>query len=119
MSSGSTLTSFPTEFYSKFESAVAEKINFERIDDPSHQLSLCYNNSDHMYFPIITAHFSGADVKLNPVSTFVPVTYGIVCLAFAASEQSIFGYLAQSNLLVGYDLVEKTVSFKPMDCTKL
>ncbi|XP_065622272.1 aspartic proteinase CDR1 [Quercus suber] len=117
--SGSTLISFPTEFYSKFESVVAEEINFERIDDPSHQLSLCYNNSDDMYFPIIAAHFSVADGKLNPAFTFVPVTYGIVCLAFAASEPSIFGYLAQSNLLVGYDLVEKTISFKPTDCTKL
>ncbi|XP_065635492.1 aspartic proteinase CDR1-like [Quercus suber] len=39
--SGSTLTSFPTEFYSKFELVVVEEINFEHIDDPSHQLSLC------------------------------------------------------------------------------
>ncbi|KAK4592776.1 hypothetical protein RGQ29_017073 [Quercus rubra] len=117
--SGSTLTSFPTEFYSKFESAVAEEINFERIDDPSHLLSLCYNNSDDIDVPNITAHFSGADVQLNPGFTFVSVTYGIACLAFAASEPSIFGYLAQSNLLVGYDLVEKTISFKPTDCTKL
>ena len=117
--SGSTLTSFPTEFYSKFESAVAEEINFERIDDPSHLLSLCYNNSDDIDVPNITAHFSGADVQLNPGFTFVSVTYGIACLAFAASEPSIFSYLAQSNLLVGYDLVEKTISFKPTDCTKL
>ncbi|KAL0007635.1 hypothetical protein SO802_009137 [Lithocarpus litseifolius] len=66
--SGSTLTYFPAEFYSKFESAVAEEINFERIDDPSHLL--CYNISDHdIDVPNITAHFSGADVKLNPTST--------------------------------------------------
>ncbi|KAF3949010.1 hypothetical protein CMV_025061 [Castanea mollissima] len=113
------LTKLPTEFYKKFESAVAEEINFERIDDPSHELSLCYNHSEDTYFPTITAHFSGADVKLNRASTFVPVTCGIVCLAFVAAEPSIFGNLAQSNLLVGYDLVEKTISFKTTDCTKL
>ncbi|KAM4072202.1 hypothetical protein ACB094_11G119800 [Castanea mollissima] len=117
--SGTALTKLPTEFYKKFESAVAEEINFERIDDPSHELSLCYNHSDDTYFPIITAHFSCADVKLNRASTFAPVTYGIVCLALVAAEPSIFGNLAQSNLLVGYDLVEKTISFKTTDCTKL
>ncbi|KAM4081745.1 hypothetical protein ACJW30_11G115300 [Castanea mollissima] len=117
--SGTALTKLPTEFYKKFESAVAEEINFERIDDPSHELSLCYNHSDDTYFPTITAHFSCADVKLNRASTFAPVTYGIVCLAFVAAEPSIFGNLAQSNLLVGYDLVEKTISFKTTDCTKL
>ncbi|KAM3733254.1 hypothetical protein ACB098_11G121200 [Castanea mollissima] len=117
--SGTALTKLPTEFYKKFESAVAEEINFERIDDPSHELSLCYNHSEDTYFPTITAHFSGADVKLNRASTFVPVTCGIVCLGFVAAEPSIFSNLAQSNLLVGYDLVEKTISFKTTDCTKL
>nr|POE91558.1 aspartic proteinase cdr1 [Quercus suber] len=117
--SGSTVTYFPAEFYSKFESAVAEEINFQRIDDPSHSLSLSYNNSDDIHVPGITAHFSGADVKLNPTTTFWPITDELVCLAFQAGQQSIFGNLAQSNVLVGYDRVEKTVSFKPMDCTKL
>ena len=116
--SGSTLTSFPTEFYSKFESAVAEEINFERIDDSSHLLSLCYNSSDNIHIPSITAHFRGTDVKLNPTTTFYQITDEILCLAFVAGEPSIFGNKAQSNLLVGYDLVEKTISFKPTDCTK-
>ncbi|XP_075645568.1 aspartic proteinase CDR1-like [Castanea sativa] len=118
--SGTTLTYFPAEFYSKFESAVAEEINFERIDHPSHLL--CYNISDHdIDVPNITAHFSGADVKLNLTSTFFPITddHELECLAFQAGQQSIFGNLARSNVLVGYDRVEKTVSFKPMDCTKL
>ncbi|XP_030966618.1 aspartic proteinase CDR1-like isoform X2 [Quercus lobata] len=116
---GSTFTYFPAEFYSKFEAAVAEEINFQCIDDPSHALSLCYSNSNDIRVPGITAHFSGADVKLNPNTTFYQTTDDILCLAFAAEEPSIFGNLAQSNLLVGYDLVEKTISFKPTDCTKL
>ena len=117
--SGSTLTYFPAEFYSKFESAVAEEINFERIHDPSHLLGLCYNNSDDIDVPNITAHFSGADVKLNPTNAFWPITDELVCLAFRAGQLSIFGNVAQSNMLVGYDHVEKTVSFKPTHCTKL
>ena len=113
------MTYFPAEFYSKFESAVAEEINFERIHDPSHLLGLCYNNSDDIDVPNITAHFSGANVKLNPANTFWPITDELVYLAFQAGQPSIFGSVAQSNMLVGYDHVEKTVSFKPMDCTKL
>ncbi|KAM4072205.1 hypothetical protein ACB094_11G120100 [Castanea mollissima] len=98
------------EFYSKFESAVAEEINLERGDDPSHVLSLFATlASASIEIPIITAHFTGADVKLNPTTTFVQINEELV----------ILGNVAQSNLLVGNDLVEKTVSFKPTDCIKL
>ena len=40
-----TLTLLPTEFYSKFKSAVAEEINLERGDDLSHVLSLFATSS--------------------------------------------------------------------------
>ena len=43
--SGTTLTMLPTEFYSMFESAVAEEINLERGNDPSHVLSLFATSS--------------------------------------------------------------------------
>ncbi|KAM3685451.1 hypothetical protein ACJW31_11G118600 [Castanea mollissima] len=81
--SGTTLTMLPKEFYSKFESAVAEEINLERGDDPSDVLT----------------YFTGADVKLNPATTFVQINEELV--------------------IFGYDLVEKTVSFKPTDCINL
>ncbi|XP_027356830.1 aspartic proteinase CDR1-like [Abrus precatorius] len=118
--SGTTLTLLPDDDYQKLESAVADAIKFERVEDPSQQLSLCYKTaSDQLDVPIITAHFSGADVKLNAVNTFVQVEDGVVCLAFHSSRiGAIFGNLAQQNLLVGYDLQKKTVSFKPTDCTK-
>ncbi|KAM3685450.1 hypothetical protein ACJW31_11G118500 [Castanea mollissima] len=119
--SGTTVTTLPTEFYSEFESAVAEEIDLERGDDPSQFLSLCYKpTSDSIEIPSITAHFTGADVKLNPDTTFIQINEELLCLAFRANQEiTIFGNLAQSNLLVGYDLVKKTVSFKPTDCTKL
>lgn len=119
--SGTTLTLLPADFYSKFESAVAERIDLERVDDREKFLSLCYKSaSDDIGAPIITAHFAGADVKLNPVNTFIRVTEEVMCFAFIPSESLfIFGNLAQMNLLVGYDTVAKTVSFKPMDCTQL
>jgi len=100
---------------------VVESVKLERVDDPSQQLNLCYSTpSDRYNFPLITAHFKGADIKLHPISTFVSVADGIVCFAFTASPGvAIFGNLAQQNLLVGYDLKQKTVSFKPTDCSKV
>ncbi|XP_040863875.1 aspartic proteinase CDR1 [Glycine max] len=118
--SGTTLTLLPQEDYLNLESAVSDVIKLERARDPSKLLSLCYKTtSDELDLPVITAHFKGADVELNPISTFVPVEKGVVCFAFISSKiGAIFGNLAQQNLLVGYDLVKKTVSFKPTDCTK-
>ncbi|KAL5062255.1 hypothetical protein RYX36_023992 [Vicia faba] len=118
--SGTTLTLLPSEVYTNLESAVAELVKLKRVDDPDQFLNLCYSlTSDEYDFPIITAHFKGADVKLESISTFVSVADDIVCFAFQSNENGIiFGNLAQQNLLVGYDLQKKTVSFKPTDCTK-
>ncbi|XP_004513307.1 aspartic proteinase CDR1-like [Cicer arietinum] len=119
--SGTTLTLLPSDIYSNLESAVAELIDLERVQDPNNMFSLCYSVTSSEYdFPIITANFKGADVKLHSISTFVPIADGIVCFAFTSSEiGAIFGNLAQQNLLVGYDLVKNHVSFKHTDCTKL
>jgi len=122
--SGTTLTLLPSDVYSNLESAVVDLVKLDRVDDPNQQFSLCYSLTSNEYdFPIITAHFKGADVGLHSISTFVPVADGVVCFAFQASPDprlgSIFGNLAQQNLLVGYDLQKETVSFKPTDCTKV
>ncbi|RHN40244.1 putative nepenthesin [Medicago truncatula] len=125
--SGTTLTVIPTDVYNNLESAVLELVKLKRVNDPTRLFNLCYSvTSDGYDFPIITTHFKGADVKLHPISTFVDVADGIVCLAFATTSAfipsdvvSIFGNLAQQNLLVGYDLQQKIVSFKPTDCSKV
>ncbi|RDX57860.1 Aspartic proteinase CDR1, partial [Mucuna pruriens] len=118
--SGTTLTLLPDDVYSNLESAVADEIKGERVEDPNELLGLCYKttSSGELEVPVITAHFSGADVALNAINTFVQVADGVVCFAFRSSESPIFGNLAQQNLLVGYDLQKNTVSFKPTDCTK-
>jgi len=118
--SGTTLFHLPNDIYSKLESEVAAAIKLDRVADPTKQLNLCYRGSFHdLNAPVIMAHFEGADVKLNAVNSFVEVEEGVICLAFSSSDiGSIFGNLAQINLLVGYDLEKKRVSFKPTDCTK-
>ncbi|PNX84167.1 aspartic proteinase cdr1-like protein [Trifolium pratense] len=120
--SGTTLTLLPPDVYSNLESAVLEVVKLDRADSPIQELKLCFTlTSDKYDFPIITAHFQGADVKLLPINTFVAVSDGVVCLAFAPTQQTlpIFGNIAQQNFLVGYDIQQKTVSFKPTDCSKV
>ncbi|KAK7343139.1 hypothetical protein VNO80_26102 [Phaseolus coccineus] len=118
--SGTTITFLPSDAYSKLESAVAKEVKLQSAKDPNQVLSLCYKaKSDKLDVPVITAHFTGADVILYGSSTFMKVADGVVCLAFVPNQSTpIFGNLAQQNILVGYDLQKKTVSFKPVDCTK-
>ncbi|CAJ1958382.1 unnamed protein product [Sphenostylis stenocarpa] len=120
--SGTTLTILPEKFYAKLESEVAAKINLERVNSTDQILSLCYSTHAHnaVEAPPIIAHFSGADIVLNSLNTFVSVSDNVLCFAFApVATGSIFGNLAQMNHLVGFDLLRKTVSFKPTDCTKM
>jgi len=118
--SGTTLTSLPTIVYSKLESAVANSIKLPRAKDPNQVSNLCYKTtSDKVDVPVITAHFSGANVFLYGSNTFVRVADDVVCFAFVPTKtRSVFGNLLQQNILVGYDLQKNTVSFKLVDCTK-
>ncbi|KAK7283923.1 hypothetical protein RIF29_13672 [Crotalaria pallida] len=119
--SGTTLTLLPDDVYSELESAVAAEIKSKRVDSPNQFLNLCYKSTERekLVVPLITAHFSGADVGLNDLNTFVQVSEDVACFAFRPdSRLSIFGNLAQQNLLVGYDLQNKAILFKPTDCTK-
>ncbi|KAL1535874.1 cathepsin D [Salvia divinorum] len=121
--SGTTLTFLPSELYNEVETAVKQQVGLKEISDPARQLNLCYLVTEDFEskIPEITAHFKGADVKLKPYNTFVRTTEKSVCFAFAESTSlgiAIYGNLAQMNYLIGYDLVKKTVSFKPTDCSQ-
>ncbi|KAE9620895.1 hypothetical protein Lal_00018932 [Lupinus albus] len=119
--SGTTLTLLPSDVYSELESTVASEITLNRVEAPSPSLSLCYEapSDGNLDVPVITAHFTGADVKLNALNTFFQVSEDTICFTFVPTNQpvSIYGNLAQQNFLVGYDLQKKTLQFKPTDCT--
>ena len=118
--SGTTLTLLPKDFHDKLESEVAAQIKGRRVPSPDEYLNLCYSSTSESFdAPIVTAHFSGAEVKLNPLNTFLKVSDDVVCFSFSSiAEGAIYGNLAQMNFLVGYDRQERTVSFKPTDCTQ-
>ncbi|XP_057512821.1 aspartic proteinase CDR1-like [Actinidia eriantha] len=117
--SGTTLTYLPSNAYTKLELAVRVAVKSRPIGDPQNRLKLCYRYNKTLALPIIVAHFTGANLTLNPMNTFLPTGPGVLCLAFLPDDNvAIFGSVAQMNFLVGYDLAKKTVSFKPTDCTK-
>ncbi|XP_017613888.1 aspartic proteinase CDR1-like [Gossypium arboreum] len=115
--SGTTLTLLPDEFYSELESAVSSMINAPKVNGPE-GLNLCYDATTEFAVPDITVHFSGADVKLQPLNTFVLVSETVACFTFSPVPNfAIYGNLAQMNFLVGYDTIKQTVSFKPSVCS--
>ncbi|KVH90996.1 probable aspartic protease At2g35615 [Cynara cardunculus var. scolymus] len=121
LDSGATLTTLHDKLYHKVEAAIKENLkNVRRVEDPQKILSLCYVAKEVKYAPKITMHFEGADVLLLRHNVFVPVGEQVICLAMVpTSDVAIFGNIAQGNLLIGYDLENKRVSFQRTDCTRL
>ncbi|CAH9085471.1 unnamed protein product [Cuscuta epithymum] len=119
--SGTTFSFLPTDMYLGLEETVKSSIGQEPMkpDTKRRFLRLCYQGLQPEDVPVITAHFEGGDLKLNPVNSFVNVGDGIGCLAFAPTEGvPVFGNVAHTNFLVEYDLEKMLVSFMPTDCAK-
>ncbi|XP_010268348.1 PREDICTED: aspartic proteinase CDR1-like [Nelumbo nucifera] len=120
--SGTPLTFLPPEFYPQLESALKAAINQEPVSGHHGSLRLCYRKTTDLVLPNITVHFTGADVVLTPLNTFIDWEDDIVCLAMLPYDDpglGIFGTFSQVNFLVGYDITNQKLSFKPTDCTKL
>ncbi|XP_058777093.1 aspartic proteinase CDR1-like [Vicia villosa] len=117
--SGSSVTILPRHFFNRLESAVKKVVKLERFQDQGGSYSLCYNTTSKQQpkFPVITAHFSGADVKLDSNGAFASILKDGKCFAFRPNNYGLglFGMKAQMNHLIGYDLKRKIVSFKPTD----
>ncbi|VFR03565.1 unnamed protein product [Cuscuta campestris] len=120
--SGTTLTMIRTDMFESLVTELKGSIDATPVDDPAGVFGLCYATSDAVRVPDIVAHFAGgADVKLSPKGTFLEVEEGVTCLTIIPDTNvgiSIFGNLSEIDYLVGYDLEEETVSFKPADCSK-
>ncbi|TXG70429.1 hypothetical protein EZV62_005364 [Acer yangbiense] len=100
---GTTYTFLNPDFYEIFAEALEEAIGSKRVRNPWGLPSVCFkvrsHHSDHL--PIITVHFTGADVKLPTSSSYFRVQKHMVCLTMIASyDISILGNLSQINLYV-------------------
>lgn len=117
--SGTTLTFLPQGYNSNLLSVMSSMIEAQPVADPTGSLELCYSFNSLSQVPEVTIHFRGADVKLSPSNFFVKVSEDIVCSVFTGTNSvPIYGNIMQTNFLVGYDIEQQTVSFKPTDCTK-
>ncbi|XP_071906185.1 aspartic proteinase CDR1-like [Coffea arabica] len=121
LDSGATLTYVPRQMYQNFESGVIDLTTGTRVPDPGTgaNFRVCYNKYNNLQFPEIVAVFSDADLIIPPNNIFVEVSKGVVCSTIVPTDGTpILGNLLQINFLIGYDLVNGTVSFLPTDCTK-
>ncbi|CAL0335302.1 unnamed protein product [Lupinus luteus] len=116
--SGTTLTFLPQKFHDQLVDEVKKQVPLQPIiDDPQFGGKLCYRTFD-LQEPIITTHFEGADIQLKPTQTFYEAKFHVLCFAFGSisSDFGIYGNLAQTNYLIGFDLEREVVSFKATQC---
>jgi len=121
LDSGTPPTILPTQLYERVVAEVKNQVAMTPAkNDPELGSQLCYPTKNNLGGPILTAHFEGGNVTLEPIQTFISPKNGVFCLGFTntSSDGGIYGGFAQSNYLIGFDLDAKLVSFKPMDCTK-
>ncbi|XP_019418814.1 PREDICTED: aspartic proteinase CDR1-like [Lupinus angustifolius] len=120
--SGTPSTILQQESYDQVFNEVRKRVPMNSItDDPDLGPQLCYKTSTNLKGPMITMHFEGADIQLTPTQTFIPPKDGVFCFAFTNTsngDPGTLGNFAQANFLIGYDLENDVVSFKPTDCTK-
>ncbi|XP_057800444.1 aspartic proteinase CDR1-like [Salvia miltiorrhiza] len=118
--SGTTLTFLPKELYNQVTAQMKRQMKMKEMEDPKGLLNLCYYSTSVTQVPQVIFHFKGANVKLKPQNTFVKTRNDCMCLGFApTNREAIFGNLAQMDFLIGYDLGNKSVSFKPADCSRV
>ncbi|OVA03866.1 Peptidase A1 [Macleaya cordata] len=115
--SGSTYSEIKSDVFALLIAELEKQIDLERLTSPTGEL--CYKCKFEDIAPDITFHFTGVDIVLSKLSTWVNGGEGILCLGMLAVDggQSVLGNHQQQNLNVGYDLNKKIISFKSMDCT--
>ncbi|CAH1435837.1 unnamed protein product [Lactuca virosa] len=125
--SGSTFTYLEKDIINMIENELMKqtKLNMSKDDNPPYQGLNRYFNSprDVKIIPKLVFHFSGANWDM-PRENYIYVKNGKSYLAFIDNDNdpekmSIFGNMQQQNMMVLYDLVKNSLSFKPEKCSQL
>ncbi|XP_038718055.1 aspartic proteinase CDR1-like [Tripterygium wilfordii] len=111
--SGTTLTILHSSLYNDLEEIIRRVIGINPEADVSKKFSLCYGTRSiaHIKLPTMVFHFSGADLHLPTINTFIRFSDLVCMLIVPDNKTSIFGNMAQVNFQVEYDLLERKVSF--------
>ncbi|KAL5056770.1 hypothetical protein RYX36_028374 [Vicia faba] len=96
--SGTNVCILPHRVYYKMESAMKKVVKLPCFQDDTDTFRLCYNTTSKQNFPPITAHFKGADVKLDSKGAFYSLYKGVECFAFIPFKNGLglFGNMAQN-----------------------
>lgn len=116
--SGANVIYLSDSMYSKVEKWVRKQIKKQPAPKSAKAL-LCYiGRLGDNEIPKITLHFPGADLELSPLHTFIGNS-SHRCLAITTTtHKPVLGSMAMTNFLVGFDLVKKKISFKPINCSR-
>ncbi|XP_047326869.1 aspartic proteinase CDR1-like [Impatiens glandulifera] len=107
--SDSTYTFLPRDIYQAMEDSIKTAVKAEPVDDSLEFFRLCYIDNN-ITIPPIVAHFAGgANVTLLSTNTFLPVDDKLCLAIFPHDQVYIFGNLAQSDHLIGYDLERQLI----------
>ncbi|KNA18018.1 hypothetical protein SOVF_074150 [Spinacia oleracea] len=120
---GTTLTYLDPSIFNNLEVMVNGVIGAMPVsDNPLAEPVLCYDtNTEFLTPPDIVFHLNGGDLVLKANNIFFVVD-NYLCLGIVKSptdgDPMVLGNMAQVNLEVGFDLLSKTVSFSPRDCSQ-
>ncbi|KAG6601719.1 Aspartic proteinase CDR1, partial [Cucurbita argyrosperma subsp. sororia] len=106
----------PKELYGRLATEVRRHIPSKPVYDDT----LCYK--DNLGDLVMTLHFDGGvDLRLSTVQTFNKMPDGSFCFTAMGvdDKDALIGNSMMANFLVGYDIDNMTVSFKPTDYTKI
>ncbi|KAK7324264.1 hypothetical protein VNO77_27795 [Canavalia gladiata] len=121
--SGTTWTHLETRFYNNFVTLVKEALGVEAEPNPPHGFNFCFRRSVDADFPSFVFRFTGAKVRVNPITLFSLIEDNLFCMLILPNSEDgsspTFGNQAQVGYQVEYDIKGGKVSFAPADCTKL
>ncbi|CAA0820852.1 Eukaryotic aspartyl protease family protein [Striga hermonthica] len=122
ISTGTTLTHLEKGAFQDVKRNFARHIKLRRANaskiDPTLELCFDVRGKKNINVPKLVLIFDGAKVELPKESYFV-VADGIGCLAMAAAEKgepNMLGNFQQQNMLVAYNIANRTISFVNTQC---
>ncbi|KAL2903198.1 Aspartic proteinase CDR1 [Bienertia sinuspersici] len=119
---GTTLTYLDPSIFSSLEVLVNNAIGASPVsNNPLVEPVLCYDTTiAALTPPDIVLHFIGGDLVLKAENVFFEIDI-YLCLSITKSPRDgdpmVLGNMAQVNFEVEFDLLSKTVSFAPRDCS--
>ena len=103
-----------------------EKIAYPEVDATDYGLSLCFDVSSgtgDLSSVSMVVHMTNANFKIPALNLFAYVDEAqtTICLAMSTltNDVNIIGNFQQQNNRMVYDVVNKRIGFKAMDCSTL